>query len=172
MGMRLRLGPFSVSSSGRVGASMGPLSVYGGGRRGAGGGATLLGAVLVIGLVVMVVMWPLCLWGHMLHLTPSWHQLMNRDHDWMAHHYSHVVWRFIAAAGLLLVTVAPILVSLARAAERADVERQAHEAHAYQVWLDGPPPPLTLPSRFTQNWITANVPHLHPGQVAPLLREL
>src|SRR3954470_15602646 len=107
MGMRLRLGPASISSSGRVGLNMGPVSVYGGGRRGGGGGA-LFAAMLALGAVVVVVMWPLCLWGHMLHLTPSWHQLMNRDHVWMQHHYAHVVWRFIAAAVLLLLASAPV----------------------------------------------------------------
>ncbi len=33
MGMRLRVGPVSVSSRGRVGVRAGPVSVYGGGRR-------------------------------------------------------------------------------------------------------------------------------------------
>jgi hypothetical protein len=33
MSVRLRLGPFSISSRGRAGVRMGPVSVYGGGRR-------------------------------------------------------------------------------------------------------------------------------------------
>jgi hypothetical protein len=42
----------------------------------------------------------------------------------------------------------------------------------YNRWLTSPPPSLALPGRFTQNWIEANVPLLHPGQVPALMAEL
>lgn len=29
-----------------------------------------------------------------------------------------------------------------------------------------------MPGRFTENWLAANVPNLHPGQVPALLKEL
>jgi hypothetical protein len=177
MGMRLRLGPFSVSSSGRVGASVGPLSVSGGGRRrrrradDSAIGA-FFGIVIAVGIVVVVVMWPLCLVGHAVHLTPSWHQLWNRDHAWMHQHYPLVGLRFIGVGVLLLIATGLASVPVFNAVARDRNERELREAQAYQRWLDGPPPPLTMPARFTQNWIAANVPHLHPGQVPTLMREL
>src|SRR3954471_24571747 len=83
MGMRVRMGPFSVSSRGRVGVSAGPVSFYGGGSRRSRSNDSLLARLVaicvVIGIVVVVVMWPLSLWGHAIHLTPSWHQLMHRN---------------------------------------------------------------------------------------------
>jgi len=51
--------------------------------------------------------------------------------------------------------------------QRVEQERAAREA-----WLAGPPPPLSLPSRFTQQWLEEHVPSLHPGQVPVLLREM
>src|SRR6202035_3062218 len=74
MGARLRLGPVSVSSRGRVGVRAGPVSVYGGGRRrrssknaSSGDGlAALIAIAVVVGIVFFVVMWPLTLLGHAL----------------------------------------------------------------------------------------------------------
>jgi hypothetical protein len=50
MGMRIRLGPASVSSRGRVGLRAGPVSVYGGGRRrrSRGAGPLVVVAVLIL----------------------------------------------------------------------------------------------------------------------------
>jgi hypothetical protein len=134
----------------------------------------------VIGIVVVVVMWPLSLWGHAIHLTPSWHQLMHRNKAWMHAHYPLVGLRYVAAAALLaLVTGAPIAaIAIPAARDRREraawaAKQRARQAElAHQAWLAGPPPPLTMPGRFTQNWITENVPHLHPGQVPELLREM
>jgi len=59
-------------------------------------------------------------------------------------------------------------------------KRRASEAHEawlkqqqeeHEAWLKAPPPPLPLPGRFTQKWIAANVPYLHPGQVPTLIEE-
>jgi hypothetical protein len=182
--MRVRVGPFSVSSSGRVGASAGPFSVYGGGRRGSGGGLSALMAVLVAtALVIVAVMWPLSLWGHAIHLTPSWHQLMNRNHHWLHQHYALVGLRYIGAALLLLVALVVAALPFAGAVERRAQEREREAAAAaaerrrqaeleHQRWLDSPPPPLVVPGRFTQRWIVENVPALHPGQIPPLMDEL
>jgi hypothetical protein len=53
----------------------------------------------------------------------------------------------------------------AAAVERARLETQHR-------WLEGPPPTLQVPGRFTENWFAANVPSLHPGQIPSLLEEL
>jgi hypothetical protein len=176
--LRVRMGPFSVSSRGRVGVSAGPVSWSGGGGGSGGSGAfaALIGLVLVVGLVIVVVMWPLSVWGHAIHLTPSWHQLMNRDKAWMHEHYSLVGLRYAGAAASLLtiafVALRPVGTRYLRhAAERAaEEERQLAQAH--RQWLEAPPPFLTLPGRFTENWIANNVPLLHPGQVPILMDEL
>jgi hypothetical protein len=56
---------------------------------------------------------------------------------------------------------------VATSSRRAERRRLAHEA-----WLAGPAPPLVLPGRFTQNWIIANVPQLHPGQLHTMFAEM
>lgn len=171
MALGIRLGPFRASSSGRVGAGVGPFSAYAGGR-GGGGCAPLIGLMLVIGLIVVAVMWPLSLWGHAIHLTPSWSQLMDRDQDWMHRHYPLVGLRYVGAALLLLPAVAILAVPILRAADRHREERHRQAQAAYEQWLASPPPPLQAPARFTQSWIANNVPSLHPGQVPALLAEL
>ncbi|HMJ33914.1 MAG TPA: hypothetical protein VK501_08350 [Baekduia sp.] len=143
MSMRIRVGPFSASTSGRVGVSAGPVSVSGGGRRrrgggGGGGGAGLLGGLIAVGLVILVVMWPLSLWGHAIHLTPSWHQLMNRDKAWMHEHYPLVGVRYVGAVAALFVAVAAVAL-VAEAAgspgRKRAAEREAAE-HAARVQRD------------------------------------
>src|SRR4051794_7954844 len=79
----------------------------------------LIGLLFLLALAFTVVMWPLSLWGHAIHLTPSWHQLMNRDHDWMHKHYPLVGLRYVGAAVLLTIAVY-YLASLTR---RATQER-------------------------------------------------
>jgi hypothetical protein len=154
----------------------------------------LLAVIIAVGIVIFAVMWPLSLWGHAIELTPSWHQLMHRNHIWMHKHYPLVGLRYVRAAVLLILTLAvlsmPLLASAKkRAAEQqrlaseqaAEREQQAREQAAEQAhqarivheqWLADPPPPLQLPGRFTQTWITQHVPHLHPGQVPVLIAEL
>jgi hypothetical protein len=119
---------------------------------------------------------------------------MHRDHTWMHKHYPLVGLRYVGAAVLLILTLAvlsmPLLASAKkRAAEQQRLaseqaakreqqarERAAEQAHqariAHEQWLADPPPPLQLPGRFTQTWITQHVPHLHPGQVPVLITEL
>jgi hypothetical protein len=217
MSVRVKMGPVSVSSTGRVGVKAGPVYVSGGGRRrrrssgsgnsGAGGALVLLliAFAVVAVIVLYAVMWPLSLWGHAIQLTPSWHQLMHRDHEWMHEHYPLVGLRYLGAFALLVVVLTVIFTPLAiqarkqaseqrrlaaeRQAERdrearelaaqeerrererlAEQQRQARLAH--ERWLAGPPPALELPGRFTQTWITHNVPGLHPGQIPVLIEEL
>jgi hypothetical protein len=198
VGARIRVGPVSVTSRGRVGVKAGPVYVSGGGRRRKSGSSSGMGALLAViiavGIIIFAVMWPLSLWGHAIELTPSWHQLMHRNHTWMHEHYPLVGLGYVGAAFLLILTLAvlsmPLLASAKkRAAEQqrlaseqaAEREQQAREQAAEQAhqarivheqWLADPPPPLQLPGRFTQTWITQHVPHLHPGQVPVLIAEL
>ncbi|MGA9315338.1 MAG: hypothetical protein WBV77_11990 [Solirubrobacteraceae bacterium] len=188
----------SVTSRGRVGVKAGPVYVSGGGRRRKSGSSSGMGALLAViiavGIVIFAVMWPLSLWGHAIELTPSWHQLMHRNHTWMHEHYPLVGLRYVGAAVLLILTLAvlsmPLLASAKKraaeqqrlaseqAAERGEQAReqaaeQAHQARiVHEQWLADPPPPLQLPGRFTQTWITQHAPHLHPGQVPVLIAEL
>lgn len=131
MGMRVRLGPVSLSSRGRVGMHAGPVSVYGGGsRRRSSDGPGVLAVLLGLGLLVIAVMWPLSLWGHAIHLTPSWHQLMHRNHHWMHHHYALVGLRYIGALVLLVVAVVTAALPFAGAFERHTQERERRAAAA------------------------------------------
>jgi hypothetical protein len=50
--------------------------------------------------------------------------------------------------------------------------RRERQEAALAAWLAGPPPPLLVPSRFTEAWFRDNVPSLHPGQVPPLIEAL
>jgi hypothetical protein len=145
--MRIRMGPVSVSSKGRVGVRAGPVSVYGGGRRrsrrrssssGGGGGAliALLGVVLVAGLVI---------------------------------EYWYIVVPVLVVA--LVVAAASSNQKKQREVEQAATAERAR-LEAQHRWLEGPPPALQVPGRFTENWFAANVPSLHPGQVPALLEEL
>jgi hypothetical protein len=201
VGMRVRMGPVSVSSRGRVGLRAGPVSMYGGGRRrssSSGGSGALIGVLIAIAIAVFAIMWPLSLWGHVIHLTPSWHQLMNRNHAWEHQHYPLVGLRYIGAAALLVgLLIAGLLATAiparAKAQQRAaEEQRIAHERTveeqrehrmqvaeeqrrariAHEAWLAGPPPVLLFPGRFTQNWIAQHCPGLHPGQLPVLLEEL
>jgi hypothetical protein len=142
MGARIRVGPFSVSSRGRVGARVGPVSVYGGGRRrrsssgGSSEAAGCIGFLIVLAVVVIAVMWPLSLLGHALGLTPTWHQLMNRNHVWEHRHYPLVGLRYVAVFAIfcagLFVIVWPMAVRNSRrtAEQRRVATEQATERAA------------------------------------------
>lgn len=58
----------------------------------------------------------------------------------------------------------------AAAQDRARAQAAAEEAA--RQWLQGPPPTLYVPRRFTEHWFAANLPTLHPAQIDPLFREL
>lgn len=168
MGVRLRMGPVSVSSRGRVGVRAGPVSVYGGGRRrrrsssSSSGGGGVLAVIVVIAVVIGLA----------------------------------VKYWYVALPLLIVGTL--VTVAIAKASAKAKEERQTEEARLYQeeqareaqlravrqaadtearakaeqAWLAGPPPILYVPGRFTDKWFAENLPGLHPGQVPVLLEEL
>lgn len=130
MSLWFRLGPLGMSSRGRVGVRMGPVSWYGGGRRrrrNASSGSLLV-VVLVLGLIVLAI------------------------------EYWYVTLPIAAVAILLGALVAK------HSREKA--------AARYQAWLEGPPPPLAFPGRFTQNWFLSNGSDLHPRHMPLLAKEL
>lgn len=168
MGFRVKMGPVSVSSRGRVGVRAGPVSVYGGGRRrrrsssGDGSGAALLFGLVAIAVVIGLIV-----------------------------KYWYVAVPLLVVGGLMLVAVAKarakataekqaVAARLVRERQEREARdratRQAAEAEARakarQTWLDGPPPPLRVPGRFTDKWFAENAPQLHPGQVPVLMAEL
>jgi hypothetical protein len=77
------------------------------------------------------------------------------------------VYKLLAGGVLLLIAV---LVLYARARRAAEAENAAREE--YRTWYEGPPPPLTLPGRFTETWFSNHLPNLHPGQAPMLLDAL
>ena len=179
MSLWLRAGPISVSSRGRVGAHVGPVGIYGGGRRrrrssGSDGGfmVFMIIAMLALAAVFVAVMWPLSLFGHAIGLTPSWHQLMNRDHTWMHHHYALVGLRYLGASAIFIFVLAVLTTPFLRSSRHRAEQRRQRARAEFAEWLAGPPPALELPGRFTAKWIAENVPTLHPGQVPVLVEEM
>jgi hypothetical protein len=139
--------------------------------------------VVVVGVAVLVVLWPILLLGHAVDFTPTLPQLVDRGTTWMHRHYPLVGLRIIAAVVVAIVVLIVASRPLrerrkARAIERRrlaaeqEAERVRRVRIAHEQWLAGPPPALDLPGRFTQNWIKENVPRLHPGQVSALTDEL
>ena len=47
-------------------------------------------------------MWTLSLFGHAVGLTPSYHDVINGDKQWLPEHYPNMGWRYILMALLLL----------------------------------------------------------------------
>lgn len=185
MSLWLRAGPFSVSSRGRMGVRVGPVGVYGGGRRrsSSGSGAALFGLLIILAVVFVAVMWPLSLFGHAIGLTPSWHQLMNRHHTWMHHHYPLVGLRYLGAAVALLVIAVIVVIALTTYGQKVAEDRgrspaaeAPEQVRVAQTVLhragSAPPPPLEFPTRFTATWIAKHVPRLQPDQVPVLIHEL
>jgi hypothetical protein len=143
MSIWLRGGPFKVSSRGRVGVRVGPVSAYAGGRHrrssSSGGGMVLLGIfALAVVLAIAVKYW-----------------------------YIAVPFLILIVA----VVIAGAKGQAEKAAAQAAADEQAR-VEAQREWLQRPPPVLYLPGRFTENWFAANVPGLHPSQVPVLLEEL
>jgi hypothetical protein len=140
------------------------VSVYGGGRRrrrsssGDGSGAALLFGLVAIAVVIGLIV-----------------------------KYRYVAVPLLVVGGLMLVAVAKAAAEKQAVAARLVQERQESEARdrvtrqaaeadarakARQAWLDGPPPTLRVPGRFTDKWFAENAPQLHPGQVPVLMTEL
>src|SRR4051794_28356517 len=71
-------------------------------RKSSAGWGGVLAVIIVIGLLIMAVMWTLSLFGHAVGLTPTYHDVMNRDKAWLHVHYPNVGWRYTLTALLLL----------------------------------------------------------------------
>ncbi len=131
VGARVRLGPVSVTSKGRVGVRAGPVSLYAGGRgrrpRRSGGGGLIAFITIACLIALIVKFW------------------------------------YIALSVAIAVGLAAVLVRRRSARQARERERR---------WLAGPPPPLALPGRFTENWFGSHVPSMHPGQVPDLFEAL
>jgi hypothetical protein len=139
------MGPVSVTSKGRVGVRAGPVSVYGGGRRRHSRRRSSSGGGALIAFLGVVLVVGLAI------------------------EYWYIVVPILVV--VIIMAVAGSNQKKQRQAERtAAAERIQLEAQ--HRWLDGPPPALQVPGRFTENWFAENVPSLHPGQVPALLEEL
>ena len=156
MGARIRLGPVSVTSKGRVGVKAGPVSVYAGGRRrrrrqsdGGGGGGLVAFIAIALLIALIVKFWYIAL--AVVIVMGSVAVLTSRRSARQAKERA----RAQAAA---------IEAEAAETAERHAMEEQTR-LEAQRRWLAGPPPPLVLPGRFTENWFASHVPSMHPGQV-------
>lgn len=144
MSMRLRMGPVSISSRGRVGVKAGPVSFYGGGARrrrsrsNGGGGALAVLVAIVLVVAVVITYW------------------------------------YVVVPVLLVSAAVAVGVSNANKKRQAEqtAALEQEEAESQRRWLEAPPPQLLLPGRFTENWFASHVPSLHPGQVPDFLEEL
>ena len=100
MSARLRIGPASISSRGRVGLNVGPVGIYGGGRRrrSSGGGGGALGALLVIGIAVVLavkywyVVAPLALLIIVLGIATARRNAVRREEAAVAAAEAHQQW--------------------------------------------------------------------------------
>jgi hypothetical protein len=135
---------------------------YGGGRRrrkrsSRGGGAFwlwFLGLLLVVGLAVKywyvaVPLFMLVVIAVVASASQRKHAQAEADRAWAEKEEAEAKQQVIRVKAL----------------EKQRVDEQ-------QAWLEGPPPYLRLPGRFTEIWFAANVPGMHPGQVPALLDEL
>lgn len=89
--------------------------VYAGGG---GGGviAVIVAIVVVVAIVAAVLIGGLSLIGHPLGLTPSWHEVMNRNDEWVDVNYPAVVARYLLTGVLLMAVL--LLVASALAGDR------------------------------------------------------
>ena len=79
-------------------------------------------------------------------------------------------YRYVSVALAAVVGLAAYVGARSRRTRHARArDRQQQRARS---WLAAPAPPLTMPSRFTQAWLSETVPDLHPGQIDPLVQEL
>jgi hypothetical protein len=77
------------------------------------GWGAIVGGLIVLALVVVAVMWVLSLFGHLLGITPTYHEVMNRDKEWLHRHHPNVGWRYVLTALLLAATGAAAFLGLA-----------------------------------------------------------
>jgi hypothetical protein len=77
----------------------------------------------VIALVVIAIMWALSLLGHAIGLTPTWHQLMHRNHVWEHQHYPLVGLRYVGTIAIVIGTLVAVTLLLRAKARRGAAER-------------------------------------------------
>jgi hypothetical protein len=192
MAWRVRIGPWSTSSSGRTSVKIGPVSISGGSREARRKNneaiAIFIAATVVIAVVVIAVMWPVTLLGHALGLTPSWHQLLHRNRAWKHQHYPLLGLRYL---GVVAIGIPALLMTIRAFARRkprqelrgsaSDQTRRTHEQprapaggarKAHDSKLDQTTSVLRFPQRITQDWIRHNVPGLQPEQGLAVISEL
>src|SRR5215210_3743798 len=105
------------------------------GRKSSGGGWGAIVVVLVaIAVVVMAVMWTLSLFGHVVGLTPTYDEVMNRDKQWLHEHYPNVGWRYAITAVLLLLASVGVFRAI-NWLGRAPAERTALTARRFGTGL-------------------------------------
>jgi hypothetical protein len=175
MTLRIRMGPVSVSSRGRVGVRAGPVSWSGGGGRGRkpskkssdGQGC---GALLVIVLGLAVIGLAIKYWYIAVPVlaiaggATLWGRKLARD---------EVIKRAQIEAAAAQAKVLADDAARVRQQEdtlRLEAERRVRRDAQLAAWLVAPPPRLQAPGRFTENWFAEQVPLLHPGQI-PMLEE-
>jgi hypothetical protein len=149
---RVRVGPLSYGPKGRRGIHAGPFSASYNVHNPAFGAFMLL----VVVLAVVSKIWPLLLVGAVV-FVPVWLVTKGKRDASAAEARRQAAIRDETAQRL--------------AAERDAAEAQAR-AKAQREWLEGPPPTLYVPRRFSEDWFATNVPHLHPGQVPTLVEEM
>ena len=172
--VRVKAGPLSVSSRGRVGVRAGPVGIYGGGGRGSGGGAILGIVVFALIVVLIATYWYVVLAIVGVATLIGVLVALGRSSDRRRLERQEQAAREEAAAQFERGRPEREAREQQQLAEiqrnRAALEAKAERAR--EQWLHDPPPDLELPGRFTDRWFEENGPALHPGQIPILIDEL
>lgn len=148
---RIRIGPLSYGPKGRRGIHAGPFSASYNTRSPAFGAFMLL--VVIVAIVksapylLLIVLVPLLVWFGTKRKREEQEATVQQRRAEQA------------------------VATQQRRVEQEAVEVQA-QAVAQRKWLEGSPPTLYVPRRFSEGWFADNVPQLHPGQVPALIDEL
>jgi hypothetical protein len=97
-------------------------------ERGGRGGCALVIAVLV---VLAIAMWLLSSIGHVLGLTPTFHEISDEPDGWVTDHYQHVAWGYVLTVAVLAAVA--VLAWLAVSGERGALARGGVVAAALLV---------------------------------------
>jgi hypothetical protein len=68
--------------------------------------------LLVVGMVVAAILLALSVPGHLLGLTPTFGQVVNKDGAWLDRHYQHWVWGYVITVLVLLTVVAFVTIAV------------------------------------------------------------
>lgn len=148
---RVRIGPLSYGPKGRRGVHVGPFSASYNVRN------PFFGAFMLLVVVVAIVQSaPYLLLLVLIPLYLGLKRKEKREQQGAAARQLHA--EQAAAAQKLR--------------EQQAVAEAKIQAEAQRKWLEGPPPTLYPPHRFSEKWFAGNLPKLHPGQVRPLFLEL